>query len=277
MGTIGAVTSIHDMIRPQGIDIAGTGDIDIKVRQRLHFRPHGIKVGEGRMGQNEVDRRVLLCESKHWIAVAEAHVDEERDLAEQTGLSKTNIHSGIKDLEQKGFLRVQSKSGVYVEDYMTHGNLDTLVALVNGSSGLLSQDLVSSLSDLFLIVEEFAMLRIAEQPSEKKNRILNARVDAVGTYFAAHPNDTTGKAQEISLFYKEIASLCGSPALPFLWNTMYECVIRIWERCVEIVPDSSLIDVMNRVTERLQAGDGPGAVEIQRWGAGRFLERIRSA
>lgn len=120
------------------------------------------------MGQNEVDRRVLLCESKHWIAVAEAHVDEERDLAEQTGLSKTNIHSGIKDLEQKGFIRVQSKSGVYVEDYKTHGNLDTLVALVNGSSGLLSQDLVSSLGDLFLIVEEFAMLRIAEQPSEKK-------------------------------------------------------------------------------------------------------------
>lgn len=47
---------------------------------------------------------------------------------------------------------------------------------------------------------------------------------------------------------------------------MYECVISIWERCVEIVPDSSLIDVMNRVIERLQAGDGPGAVEIQRWG-----------
>ncbi len=219
--------------------------------------------------EQEIIRQILAGE----MAVGE-RLPSEREIAEQTGLSKTNIHSGIKEMEQMGFLRVQSKSGIFVEDYMTHGNLNTLVALVRGSSGPLSRDLIHSLCDLFLMVEEFALLRIAEHPSEKEMRELNIRIDQVGTYFASHPADSTGKAREIASFYMDLATLCGSPALPFLCNAMYESVISVWERCVKVAPDSAMIDVMNHVTDRIQAADGPGAVAALRSGTERFLSRI---
>ena len=53
----------------------------------------------------------------------------ERELADTMDISKTVVHEGIRELSRRGFLDVASRKGVYVADYTSTGNLDTLFAM----------------------------------------------------------------------------------------------------------------------------------------------------
>ena len=50
----------------------------------------------------------------------------EREIADAMSISKTIVHEGIRELARMGFLDVISRQGVYVADYASTGNLDTL-------------------------------------------------------------------------------------------------------------------------------------------------------
>ena len=54
----------------------------------------------------------------------------EREIADEMNISKTIVHEGIRELSRIGFLDVVSRQGVYVADYTSTGNLDTLFAII---------------------------------------------------------------------------------------------------------------------------------------------------
>ena len=49
----------------------------------------------------------------------------ERQLQEETHISKTVIHAGLAELEQKGFIEILPRKGTVVADYKETGRIET--------------------------------------------------------------------------------------------------------------------------------------------------------
>ena len=76
-----------------------------------------------------------------------------RELAEQYGLRKTNVHLGLQELERLGFLKVVPRHATYVAPYWEQANLETLAAIMT-HGGKPQPELV----DAFLELREMVAL-----------------------------------------------------------------------------------------------------------------------
>ena len=77
----------------------------------------------------------------------------EREIADAMSISKTIVHEGIRELARMGFLDVISRQGVYVADYASTGNLDTLLAIIRYRGGMPDKKMISSLLDMRIYLE----------------------------------------------------------------------------------------------------------------------------
>ena len=69
----------------------------------------------------------------------------ERDMAQQMRVSLAVVNSGVKRLQDKGFLRVVPRRGVYVADYIREGNMQTLEAMLEYSEQYFQADLFDAI------------------------------------------------------------------------------------------------------------------------------------
>ena len=89
-------------------------------------------------------------------------IPSERELADLMGISKTIVHEGIRDLVRMGFLTVIARKGVYVADYMTTGNLETLFAMMEFRGELPDKRIILNLLDMRIFLECTALKLLAE-------------------------------------------------------------------------------------------------------------------
>lgn len=90
------------------------------------------------------------------------HLPPERQLAEQMGVSKSVAHSGLAELARIGLVTIKLQSGTYIADYMVTGNLETFNAIVRFYGNHLDADTVAAIFDFRLVVEGFALRRLAK-------------------------------------------------------------------------------------------------------------------
>ena len=72
----------------------------------------------------------------------------ERQLQEETKISKTVIHAGLVSLEKKGFINIKPRSGAFVADYKVEGSLDALNSLIRYNGGHMTEAQIQSLKYL---------------------------------------------------------------------------------------------------------------------------------
>ena len=124
--------------------------------------PSGEKLSVRETFVREIENRILSGELKPGDRLPTS-----REMCAQMGVSLTIVNAGVAELQNKGFVEVKPRHGVYVADYRENGNLSMLLALLRFNGGRLNAEDIRSLCETRLaldpVVAELAVQRAGEQ------------------------------------------------------------------------------------------------------------------
>lgn len=199
----------------------------------------------------------------------------ERALAEQMGVGKTVVHSGLQELQRLGLVTIRPQSGVFVADYMRDGNLATFNAIVRFNGDNLSVDTIAGLFDLRLAVEGAGMRALAQKHTPDDIAQLRGFIDRLGEFLASAEFSYPAFAARIYEFPKLICRLGGKPMLALVFKSVEEGAVYLTERYVRSIGPAAAINELEHFVDKLALGDGGGAVEQLRECMNAQLERYK--
>ena len=202
-------------------------------------------------------------------------IPPERVLAEQMGIGKTVVHSGLQELQRLGLVTIKPQSGVFVADYMKDGNLDTFNAIVRFNGDNLNYDTISGLFDLRLAVEGFAMSSLARKHTVRDIDDLRSAVAKLGDYVASSEFNYPGFAAMVYEYPKLLCRLSGHNMLALVFNSVEEGAIYFTERYLRSIGTAAAINELSCFTDCIEAGDAKAAVEKLTECLNAQLERYR--
>ncbi|EOS40485.1 FadR family transcriptional regulator [Lachnospiraceae bacterium] len=195
----------------------------------------------------------------------------EREIADEMNISKTIVHEGIRELSRIGFLDVVSRQGVYVADYTSTGNLDTLFAIIRYRGGMPDRKMIVSLLDVRLYLECPALEILAKSHTEKEILLLEKLQEEVKQAFAA---DIETFASALFLYRRTIVALSRNCISPLVMNAFFTATIPAWINFSEFIGKKAIYKNLVRTTECIRAGDAETAKELFRAHIERFRAHI---
>lgn len=181
----------------------------------------------------------------------------ERELADTMGISKTVVHEGIRELVRIGFLDVMSRQGVYVADYTSTGNLDTLLAIIRYRGDMPDKKMLISLLDTRLYLECPAIQILAARQDPDEIQELVRLQDDVKKAIAA---DINTFATALFMYRKSIASLSGNCIAPLIMNAFFTASISAWADYCEYIGRQNTYEAIVQTTEYIKNGDSDSAI-----------------
>ena len=181
----------------------------------------------------------------------------ERELADTMGISKTVVHEGIRELVRIGFLDVMSRQGVYVADYTSTGNLDTLRAIIRYRGDMPDKKMLISLLDTRLYLECPAIQILAARQDPDEIQELVRLQDDVKKAIAA---DINTFATALFMYRKSIASLSGNCIAPLIMNAFFTASISAWADYCEYIGRQNTYEALVQTTEYIKNGDSDSAI-----------------
>ena len=154
----------------------------------------------------------------------------ERELAAQTGVSKSVVHFGLIELERLGFVNIVPRQGVYVADYAKTGNAETLNEVLRFNGGRLTFKMSVEIVELRNAVEGGALLRLAEHHTDEDIAALRAVIDELR---AAHEADLgIPEIAEIeSRFHYLVCERSGNDMFSLVMNSFSSISELLWQYC----------------------------------------------
>ena len=183
----------------------------------------------------------------------------ERELADTMGVSKTIVHEGIRELTRMGFLDVVSRKGVYVADYASTGNLDTLFAIIRYRGGMPDRKMLVDLLDVRIYLECPAIEDLARRhdPDDiRKLELLQADVQR------AISSDIKTFASSLFMYRKTLTALSGNCISPLIMNAFFTASISAWTDYCEYIGRQDTYAVLAQTTEYIRYGDSQGAIRL---------------
>ncbi len=188
-------------------------------------------------------------------------IPPERVLAEQMGIGKTVVHSGLQELQRLGLVTIKPQSGVYVADYLNNGNLETFNAIVRFNGDSLSYETISGLFDLRIAVEGYAMSALAKKHTVRDIEDLRSYVAGLGDYAASEDFDVSEFASRVYGFPKLICRLAGCSMLALVFKSVEEGAIYLTERYIRSIGTAAALNELTGFTDCIEAGDADAAVQ----------------
>ena len=183
----------------------------------------------------------------------------ERELADTMGISKTIVHEGIRELVRTGFLDVIARKGVYVADYTSTGNLDTLFAIIRYRGGMPDTKMLISLLNTRLYLECPAIEELARRRDPDHIRKLESLQEAVQK---AIPSDINTFASALFMYRKTIVSLTGNCISPLIMNAFFTASISAWTDFCEYMGREKTYEELAQTTEYIRKGDSVNAIQL---------------
>lgn len=183
----------------------------------------------------------------------------ERELADTMGVSKTVVHEGIRELAQMGFLDVMSRKGVYVADYASTGNLDTLLAIIRYRGGMPDKKMLIDLLDVRIYLECPAIEELARRRDPEDIRKLELLQEEVQN---AISSDVQIFASTLFMYRKTLAALSGNCISPLIMNAFFTASISAWADYCEYIGRQETYEVLAQTTEYIRKGDAQGAIRL---------------
>ena len=133
--------------------------------------PSGDKLSVRETFVREIENRILSGELKPGDRLPTS-----REMCAQMGVSLTIVNAGVAELQNKGFVEVKPRHGVYVTDYRISGNPAMLSAILEYNGGRLNAHDVRSFCETRLamdpLVSELAVERATEKDLEEWGELL---------------------------------------------------------------------------------------------------------
>lgn len=183
----------------------------------------------------------------------------ERELADAMGISKTVVHEGIKELSRMGFVDVASRKGVYVADYSTTGNLETLFAIIRFRGGMPDRKMVLSLLDARIYLECPALRLVAANRTEKDIEKLK---ECQEMFRLAIPGPANELATRLFAYRRTVVIISGNCITPLIMNAFFESSITAWADYCDHMGREETYKELCLTTEFLEEGNGDAAASL---------------
>lgn len=192
----------------------------------------------------------------------------EREIADEMNISKTIVHEGIRELSRIGFLDVVSRQGVYVADYTSTGNLDTLFAIIRYRGSMPDRKMIHSLLDTRLYLECPALEILAKNRTGEDLQQLEKLQNQVKNAFS---DNMEALATALFIYRRTIVVLSGNCISPLIMNAFFTSTISAWTNYVEFIGKENIYENLVKTTECIRTGDADTAKALFR----NHIERFR--
>lgn len=180
----------------------------------------------------------------------------ERELEEETHISKTVIHAGLVDLEKKGFVEIIPRKGTFVANYAETGTLDTLNALLRHNGGNMTKKQVDSLYEARLAIEGTSLKKLAENHTDSDIAKLEELLRDAQAFSADMPDSSYHQmAEKLFNFHREVCVLCGNVMFPLILNDFKPIIMAFWECSVRMYGPEKNVHLIKRYLDEIRAGD----------------------
>ena len=149
----------------------------------------------------------------------------ERDLAQQMGVSRAVVNSGIAEMARKGFLKIQPRVGTFVSDYQKNGTVDILVSIMKYHGDNMRPSDIRSLLEFRCGIDVMVLKLLDGKLSQVEFRILDECVEAIGQ--SKEPLEAACHTFE---FHHKLALMCGNTIVPLIYSSFEYMSNHLWER-----------------------------------------------
>ena len=156
----------------------------------------------------------------------------ERELAQEHGVSRSLVNTGILELANQGFIRIIPRQGSIVADYKKNGTLQVLSALMSCDSFRLDYTLFCNLVDLRVLIESECARLTSHHASA--DEIETLRQLALAIRNAAQPLDA---AEPICKFHFLLAQYSGNAVYAMTFKSFEGTISRLVFQHLTLAPD----------------------------------------
>lgn len=205
-------------------------------------------------------RELFVNQLEHMILSGQLKIGEklppERQLAEMMQVSRGVVNGGISDLEKKGFLTVQPRSGTYVADYRRKGTIETLLSIMKYNGGRLRKEEVKSILEIRIALDSLAAQLCADRITDEEIMILSSHIDRIKN--AESINEATEAAFD---FQHDFAMFSGNTLIPLIFQSFHTPVKTLWARFCELHGISALYENNYKLWTFIRDRDTAGAID----------------
>lgn len=201
----------------------------------------------------------------------------ERRLAEMLDVSRPVVHQALVDLEAKGLVTIQPRSGVYVNDYRRSGSMAILTSLLNYQGEALDTDVESSLIEFRRHFETEmayqAALRSERDQLDELHILVDRELEVLNQINAGISQRDSLVDELIELdfeFHQAVAIASGNLVYPLIINSFKSVYTHLTGKFFSWYAAKG-IDVLRQVNtyhvrllEAISAGDAQRAAEVMR-------------
>ena len=153
----------------------------------------------------------------------------ERQLQEETKISKTVIHAGLVTLEKKGFIEIKPRCGAFVLDHQVTGSLEAINALIQYNGGKMTEEQIKSFFEFRIAVEGTTLKKLAvnhtdEMIAQLDNILKQAEKEAKKDEFNA-----AVLSEFLFLYQRTMCVYSGNAFFAPLFNEFKPIIIQFWE------------------------------------------------
>ncbi len=159
----------------------------------------------------------------------------ERELAEEMGVSRQVINSGITDLERNGFIRIVPRHGTYVADFRREGGISTLSAIMDYTGDSIREEEIRSILEVRWGLESMTLRNAIGNASDEDIRLLEKPLEDI------RRAETPEEAAEAAFsFHHTMATIGSNTVLPLIYVSFRNVVITLWVRFVRLYGKDAL-------------------------------------
>ncbi len=198
----------------------------------------------------------------------------ERELSEQTGISKSVIHFALKDLEHQGFIKIIPRKGIYVTNFLREGSFETLKEILKYNDGRLSYKMSVDMVELRNAVEGGALIKLAAHHTEEDIKKLRGSVDMLKAAAKGSPSiQELGKMT--SEFHYLVCDLSGNDMFALIMNAFGTVSSILWEKCAAFWGAEGFIEQDETIISLIEQGQGHQAQKYIEDVFASFLEAFK--
>lgn len=227
------------MVGPGG-NIMQLGVIAVPTRRELFVR--------------KIEEQILTGKLK-----AGDSLPSERQLQEETRISKTVIHAGLAELERKGFVEITPRRGTVVANYAETGTMETLNALIRLNGGNMTAQQTRSFMEARIAIEGSALRRLAERHTEADIAWLESLLAQADELLGDGAPETEALADVLFRYHRGICVRSGNEFFPLLLNEFKPIIMEFWVRSILQFGAEANVHLAKRYLDYIRAGDAEGA------------------
>lgn len=137
----------------------------------------------------------------------------ERELADESGISRGSVNQGILDLERMGFLRIVPRKGTFVSEYGKKATPETLAAIMTYDSPLFDKKIFSDFMDLRIIIERDSVRLAVERLDSEKEKMLRNALKCVNS------SSSDNIADAVYCYHKCLTDISGNMAYAMVFQS----------------------------------------------------------